>query len=63
MATASFAAARANGYEKIFTDMSADNLASLCYHLSLGFSVVGTARGHARLRGRDLDVVFVEKFL
>jgi L-amino acid N-acyltransferase YncA len=63
LAAASFAAARAAGYEKIFTDLRADNLESLCYHFSLGFSVVGTARRHARLRGRDIDVVLVEAFL
>jgi L-amino acid N-acyltransferase YncA len=63
LAAASFAAARAAGYEKILTDLRADNLESLCYHLSLGFNVVGTARRHARLRGRDIDVVLVEAFL
>jgi L-amino acid N-acyltransferase YncA len=63
LAAASFAAARGAGYEKILTDLRADNLGSLCYHLSLGFSVVGTARRHARLHGRDIDVVFIEAFL
>ena len=63
LAAASFAVARAAGYEKIFTDLRADNLDSLCYHLSLGFRVVGTARGHARLRGHEIDVVFIEAFL
>jgi len=63
LAAASFAGARAAGYEKIFTDLRADNLDSLCYHLSLGFSVVGSARRHARLCGRDIDVVFIEAFL
>jgi L-amino acid N-acyltransferase YncA len=63
LAAASFAAARAAGYEKVFTDVRADNLDSLCYHLSLGFSVVGSARRHARVRGRDIDVVFIEAFL
>jgi len=63
LAQATFAAARAIGYAKVFTDLRADNLDSLCYHLSLGFDVVGTARGHARLRGREIDVVFIEAFL
>ena len=63
LAAASFAAARASGYEKIFTDLRADNVGSLCYHLSLGFRVVGAARRHARLPGRDIDVVFIEAFL
>ena len=59
----SFAAARDLGYEKIFTDVRADNLDSLAFHVSLGFAVVGTARRHARVGGRDLDVVFIERFL
>ena len=51
------------GYEKIFTDLRADNLASLGYHLALGFEVVGAARRHARVGGRDVDVLFIERFL
>lgn len=63
LADASFLAARELGYEKIFTDLRADNRDSLAYHLALGFTVVGTARGHARVTGRDVDVLFVECFL
>ena len=32
-------------------------------YLSLGFSVAGTARGQARVGDRDVDVLFVERFL
>lgn len=63
LARSSFAAALALGYEKVFTDLRADNLASLAYHLSLGFTVVGAARGQARVADRDVDVLFVERFL
>lgn len=63
LAQASFAAARAMGYEKVLTELRADNLESLAYHLSLGFAVVGTAGRHARLHGRDIDVIFIELFL
>ena len=63
LARASFAAALALGYEKIFTDLRADNLASLAYHLALGFTVVGAARRQARTAGGDVDVLFVERFL
>jgi L-amino acid N-acyltransferase YncA len=63
LAQASFSAARAVGYEKVLTELRADNLESLAYHLSLGFVVVGTARRHARLNGRDIDVIFIELFL
>ena len=63
LAAASFAAAVAMGYEKIFTDLRADDLDSLGYHLALGFTIVGAARRQARVDGRDIDVVFVECFL
>jgi L-amino acid N-acyltransferase YncA len=63
LAEVSFAAARELGYEKILTDIRADNLGSLAFHLSLGFTVVGTARRQARVGERELDVVFVERFL
>ena len=63
LAAASFAAALEMGYEKIFTDLRADNLDSLGYHLALGFTIVGAARRHARVAGRDIDVIFIERFL
>lgn len=63
LAAASFAAARELGYEKVFTDVRADNAVSLAFHLSLGFTVVGAARRQARHAGRDIDVVFIERFL
>ena len=63
LSDASFAAARALGFEKVFTDVRADNADSLAFHLSLGFTVVGAARAQARVAGRDLDVVFIERFL
>jgi L-amino acid N-acyltransferase YncA len=59
----SFAAAREAGFEKIFTDIRADNLVSLGFHLSLGFRVVGTAVRHARVGGRYHDVWLVERQL
>jgi L-amino acid N-acyltransferase YncA len=63
LAAASFAAALELGYEKIFTDLRADNLDSLGYHLALGFTIVGAARRQARVAGRDIDVIFIERFL
>ncbi len=63
LARASFAAALDLGYDKVFTDLRADNLDSLAYHLALGFTVVGAARRHARVGGRDVDVLFIERFL
>jgi L-amino acid N-acyltransferase YncA len=63
LAEVSFAAARELGYTKVFTDLRADNLDSLAYHLALGFTVAGTARRQARLGGREIDVLFIERFL
>jgi L-amino acid N-acyltransferase YncA len=63
LARASFAAALALDYAKIFTDLRADNVASLAYHLSLGFTVAGAARSQARAGDRLIDVLFIERFL
>jgi L-amino acid N-acyltransferase YncA len=60
---ASFATARERGFEKILTDIRADNLQSLAFHLVQGFTIVGVARRQARLGARYIDVVFVERFL
>ena len=63
LAAASFASARQRGFEKVFTDLRADNLPSLAFHLSLGFTVVGSARRHARVGDAYVDVLLVERFL
>ena len=58
-----FAAAREKGYEKIFTFVRADNPAALATYLSQGFAVIGTARKHAKIDGRYIDEVLIEKAL
>ncbi len=58
-----FAAARARGYEKIFTFVRADNPSALQTYVSQGFSVIGTAKKHAKLNGRYIDEVLIEKLL
>jgi L-amino acid N-acyltransferase YncA len=63
LADASLAAAREAGFEKVFTDIRADNLVSLGFHLSLGFRVIGTAERHAKVGGRYHDVWLVERRL
>ncbi len=63
LAEASFAHARRTGFEKVFTDVRADNEGSLLFHAALGFTVAGVARRHARVGGRYIDVVFIEKAL
>ena len=60
---ASFAIALDRGYEKIFTFVRGDNPAALQTYLFHGFHVVGTARRHAKVRGRYVDETLIEKFL
>ncbi len=57
------ALARERGFTKIFTDIRADNAASLAFHLALGFSIVGTAHRQAVIGGQAYDVVFIERGL
>ncbi len=54
------AAARELGYAKVFTDLRADNEGSLAFHTSLGFTVVGRARRHVRIGGREIDALLIE---
>jgi len=58
-----FEAALANGYEKFFTFVRADNADGLATYRARGFELVGTARRHARIDGRYVDEVLIEKFL
>jgi len=60
---ATFQAAVAKGYEKIFTSVRADNPVALQTYLSQGFHIVGTAARHARIDGRYVDEILIEKFL
>jgi ribosomal protein S18 acetylase RimI-like enzyme len=60
---ATFEAARRKGYEKIFTYVRADNEAGLAAYLGQGFEVVGTARRHAKIGGRYIDEIMIERFL
>jgi L-amino acid N-acyltransferase YncA len=63
ISSATFAAARAAGYRKLFTYVRADNPASLAFHRALGFAVVGTAVEQARIAGRYVDEIIIERFL
>ena len=60
---ATFEAARQKGYEKIFTYILADNPAALATYQKHGFRVIGKAGRHAKLRGRYVDVIIVERLL
>lgn len=50
----------ANGFTKVFTDVRADNEASLAFHAALGFREVGRAVDQARYGGMSVDIVYIE---
>ena len=58
-----FSVARGKGYEKLFAFVRADNPAALATYLRQGFVVIGTARQHARIDGRYIDEVMIERAL
>jgi L-amino acid N-acyltransferase YncA len=58
---ATFDAARRKGYEKFFTYVRADNEAALHAYLRQGFRIVGTAEQQAKVDGRYIDEVIIEK--
>ncbi|MDA0204500.1 MAG: GNAT family N-acetyltransferase [Acidobacteria bacterium] len=58
-----FAAASQAAYEKIFSFIRADNLAALAAYRSHGFTVIGTAKQQAKLNGRYIDEVLIERAL
>lgn len=60
---ATYNAARAKGYEKFFTYVRADNEAGLQTYLRQGFRIVGRAARHARIDGRYIDEIVIEKLL
>ena len=60
---ATFQAAAGKGYEKLFSYVRADNEAGLQTYLAHGFRVIGTAERHARIDGRDIDEVLIERFV
>lgn len=60
---ATFEAARRKGYEKFFSYVRADNGAALQTYLCHGFRIVGTAERQAKIDGRYVDEVMIEKLL
>jgi ribosomal protein S18 acetylase RimI-like enzyme len=59
----SFAAAKQAGFEKISTYVRADNPAALATYRAHGFSIVDTAKKHAKLNGRKIDEILIEREL
>ena len=60
---ATFEAALRKGYEKLFSYVRADNEAGRKAYRKQGFREVGTAERHARIDGRYIDEILIERFL
>jgi L-amino acid N-acyltransferase YncA len=60
---ATFDACLSKGYEKIFAYVRADNQVALATYLSQGFSIIGTAKKHAKINGVYIDEVMIERFI
>lgn len=58
-----FRRAREKGYLKLFTFIRADNDAALSAYLKQGFRIVGKAERQARINGKYIDEIIIEKFL
>ena len=60
---ATVAAAPDKGFEKLFAFVRADNLPALLTYLRHGFRPIGNARRHARIDGRFIDEILIERLL
>ena len=60
---ATIQAAVQQGFEKIFTFVRADNPAALAVYTRHGFTVIGTARRHAKIDGAYIDEILIERAL
>ena len=58
---ATFEAARRKGYEKFFSYVRADNEGGLQTYLRHGFRVVGKAERQAKIDGKYVDEIVIEK--
>ncbi len=60
---ATFQAARSKGFEKLFAYVRADNVAGLKAYFGQGFTQVGIAKNHAKIDGKYVDEVIIERAL
>ncbi len=54
-------AAKDKGYEKFFAFVRADNVGALAFYKRLGFDLIGVAKRHAKIKGRYIDEVMIER--
>ena len=60
---ATFQEMRQKGYEKIFAYVRSDNPTALSTYQRQGFSVIGTAKKQAKIKGTYIDEIMIERFL
>ncbi|PKH06195.1 GNAT family N-acetyltransferase [Moritella sp. Urea-trap-13] len=58
-----FELARSKGYEKLFAYVRDDNKNALETYLKHGFEIIGIAKKHAKICGKYVDEVLIEKWL
>jgi L-amino acid N-acyltransferase YncA len=56
-------AAKEKGYEKFVAFVRADNVSGLAYYKRIGFEAIGVAKRHAKIKGRYIDEVLIEREL
>ncbi len=60
---ATFAKAKEKGYEKLFAYVRADNPVALKVYQAPVFDIIGIAKRQAKIAGKYVDEIFIEKFL
>ena len=53
--------AKDRGYEKFFAFVRADNIGALAFYKRIGFEAIGVAKRHAKIKGRYIDEVMIER--
>jgi ribosomal protein S18 acetylase RimI-like enzyme len=54
-------AAREKGYEKFFAFVRVDNAGALSFYKRNGFDIIGVAKHQAKISGRYVDEVMIER--
>ena len=47
--------------EELFAFVRADNVGGLAFYKRIGFEVIGIAKRHAKIKGRYIDEVMIER--
>ena len=63
LSRATFNRAREQGFLKLSATIRADNPQAVCFYLSQGFKIIGTAQNHAFVGDRYIDEILMERFI